>query len=67
MLKNLEINNTCISCDSCRTICPENSIITDGKNYAIDTWSCITCGLCLEVCPSDSIKEVTSKRETVHY
>ncbi len=56
MLEKIEINNTCISCDSCRLICPMNSIITDGENYAIDQWSCIKCGICIEVCPNDSIK-----------
>lgn len=56
MIKNLEINKTCISCDSCRLICPENSIITDGQEYAIDSWSCTQCGLCIEVCPVNCIK-----------
>ncbi|MAX65352.1 MAG: 4Fe-4S binding protein [Bacteriovoracaceae bacterium] len=56
MLEKIEINNTCISCDSCRLICPENSINTDGKKYAIDQWSCVRCGICIEVCPNESIK-----------
>lgn len=61
MLEKLEINNTCISCDNCRLICPENSVISDGNQYAIDTWSCTQCGLCIEICPSDSIKIITSE------
>lgn len=56
MLEKLEINNTCIYCDSCRLICPENSIFTTGQKYAIDEWSCTQCGLCIEACPADSIK-----------
>ncbi|MEX0799508.1 MAG: 4Fe-4S binding protein [Bacteriovoracaceae bacterium] len=56
MIKKLEINNTCISCDSCRLICPENAIVTDGKEYAIDPWSCTRCHMCVEVCPVDCIK-----------
>ena len=56
MLEKIEINNMCISCDSCRVICPENSILTDGTIYAIDQWSCTRCGLCLEICPTDAIK-----------
>lgn len=56
MLEKLEINNTCIPCDSCRMICPENAIITDGANFEIDSWSCTNCGLCIEVCPVDAIK-----------
>jgi ferredoxin len=52
----LEIIKTCISCDSCRLICPEKSVITNGADYAIDPWSCTLCGLCIEVCPEDCIK-----------
>lgn len=55
MIKNLHIGKTCISCDSCRLICPEGAIITNGQEYVIDNWSCSTCGLCIEVCPEDSI------------
>ncbi len=61
MLEKLEINNTCIQCDGCRLICPENSVITDGHLFAIDEWSCTQCGLCIEVCPSDSIKIIELK------
>lgn len=56
MYEKLEINNTCISCDSCRIACPESSIITNGEDYAIDSWSCTRCGICIEVCPIDCIK-----------
>lgn len=61
MLEKLEINNTCISCDNCRLICPENAVITDGTNYAIDQWGCTTCGLCIEICPPNSIKIIEKK------
>ena len=55
----LEISSICVSCDNCRLICPEKAVITDGKMYAIDTWSCTLCGLCVEVCPVECIKEKT--------
>lgn len=61
MLEKFEINNTCILCDSCRVICPGNSIFTDGKEFAIDPWSCTQCGLCIEICPSDSIKIIPTE------
>jgi electron transport complex protein RnfB len=61
MINKLEIIKTCISCDSCRLICPEAAIVTDGKEYAIDNWSCTQCGLCIEVCPIDCIKIVKPK------
>lgn len=60
MVKKLEINNTCVSCDSCRLVCPEGAVLTDGKEYAIDEWSCTRCGLCIEVCPVDAVKESES-------
>lgn len=59
MLEKFEINNTCTSCDACRVICPEGSIITDGKEYTIDPWSCTKCSLCVEICSANSIKVLT--------
>lgn len=53
----LEISSICVACDSCRLICPENAVVTNGQNYFIDSWSCTLCGLCIEVCPIDCIKE----------
>jgi Pyruvate/2-oxoacid:ferredoxin oxidoreductase delta subunit len=64
MTHNLVINKTCISCDACNIICPEKSVITNGKDYVIDNWSCSQCGICLEVCPEDSI--VFKKKEDQH-
>lgn len=63
MVQTLSIGKTCISCDSCRLICPENAIITNGEEYVIDTWSCSTCGLCIEVCPEDSISSNTQDNQ----
>ena len=55
MRNYLHIGKTCISCDACRIECPEKAIITDGKDYVIDTWSCTQCGICVELCPEKSI------------
>lgn len=52
----LSINNLCISCDVCRLICPENSILKRGQKYTIESWSCTLCGICKEICPVDAIK-----------
>ncbi|MBT3983042.1 MAG: 4Fe-4S dicluster domain-containing protein [Bacteriovoracaceae bacterium] len=51
----MEINSRCISCDNCRLICPESSILTDGLNYNIETWSCTMCQYCVQVCPTTAI------------
>ncbi|MBL7664139.1 MAG: 4Fe-4S binding protein [Bacteriovoracaceae bacterium] len=56
MLPYLEITSNCISCDNCKTICPETAITRTDNKYYIDTWSCTLCHICIEVCPVDSIK-----------
>lgn len=61
MLEKLEINNTCVSCDSCYILCPEKAVYTNGKEYVIDNWSCTVCGICIEACPSDSIKIIATE------
>jgi electron transport complex protein RnfB len=53
----LEISSICIACDNCRLVCPEKAVISNGTDYAIDSWSCTLCGLCIEACPVDCIKE----------
>ena len=59
MIPYLEINTLCISCDNCKLICPENSVLKNGLEYIIETWSCTLCNACREVCPVDCIKLVT--------
>lgn len=56
MLPTLVIGSTCISCDNCALVCPDNAIVTNGEIYAIDSFSCTLCQLCVEVCPVDCIK-----------
>ncbi|PIP91126.1 MAG: hypothetical protein COW01_05600 [Bdellovibrionales bacterium CG12_big_fil_rev_8_21_14_0_65_38_15] len=57
MQPHLEINSTCIECDNCLAICPDDAILKSEQNgYTIDTFACTLCGLCIEVCPVDSIK-----------
>ncbi len=58
---HLEISSICISCDQCRVICPENAVLSNGKDYFIEPWSCTLCSLCQEVCPVDCIKTKTTQ------
>jgi energy-converting hydrogenase B subunit K len=60
MKEEIEINFSCINCDSCRQICPEGSVLYNNTGYAIETWSCINCELCIQVCPVDAIKPINS-------
>lgn len=60
MVPYLEINSTCIECDNCRAICPENAVLKAHEGgYVIETFACTLCGLCLEVCPVDCIRTIS--------
>ena len=61
MIPYLEINTLCISCDNCKLICPEDSVLRNGTEYIIENWSCTLCNACLEVCPVDCIKLITQE------
>lgn len=61
MLPTLQILATCIKCDNCRLICPEDAVIYHEDSYEIDTWSCTLCNLCVEVCPDNHIKRIYPK------
>jgi len=65
MYPRLEIIGTCVACDNCRLICPENAIISDGEKYRIDEWSCTMCNYCVELCPAQSIKLVEEEKKTI--
>lgn len=52
----LEITTLCTSCDVCRILCPENSILVNDGKYHVENWSCTLCNICVETCPADSIK-----------
>ena len=49
------INEDCIACGACVSVCPSNSI-SEGDIYIIDAETCTDCAACVEVCPTDAIK-----------
>ena len=49
------IDDNCIACGTCQTVCPTDSI-SAGDIYVIDPETCIDCGSCAQVCPSDAIQ-----------
>lgn len=55
-MPKLSIAPTCISCDNCRLICPEDAILIDQSQFQIDEFTCTICNLCVVVCPVDAIK-----------
>ncbi len=63
MSQKLKITNICVGCDSCRIICPEETIFTQENEYFIENWGCTLCSLCIQVCPVDAIKTIGSERD----
>lgn len=49
------INENCINCGGCESVCPVNAIKSGDKSYLIDPDLCISCGACPEACPVDAI------------
>jgi len=58
---------TCINCNLCWSVCPDEAIITDeeGNMKGIDHEFCKSCGLCVDICPTKSLKMVEKKKEEV--
>lgn len=52
-----KINNTCICCGTCASICPVGaiSLASTGNKYEVDPSKCIGCGACINVCPVEAI------------
>ncbi|MBI4481985.1 MAG: NADH-quinone oxidoreductase subunit I [Acidobacteria bacterium] len=68
---------TCIACDLCAVVCPEDCIIVMSTrdpesrkklltDYIFDMSRCLFCGYCEEVCPTDAI-QLTQDFETACY
>ena len=51
------IDDNCIACGTCQSVCPTDSISAGDPIYVIDPDTCIDCGSCAQVCPSDAIHE----------
>lgn len=50
------ISEECISCGSCKDVCPVGAISEGDGKYEIDASACIDCGSCAGECPSNAIK-----------
>jgi len=51
------IENECIGCGICASLCPENAIMMDFRKAHIDTKRCTECGSCISICPRGAIVE----------
>ncbi len=65
----LKIEQTCIHCGECVSICPAHILIQETKQGEIgirNLPTCIECGQCVAICPTDSVTHSTFPPETVH-
>jgi len=51
------INDGCIGCSACESMCPTNAITNAGDKCSINSDACIGCGACAGVCPVEAISE----------
>ena len=57
--------DACTDCESCRSRCPMDALVTvDGKT-AVDHGRCIGCGACVWACPSEALRLVEKEKATV--
>lgn len=52
-----KINDECIACGGCQSVCPVGAISEGDGKYEIDAGSCIDCGACAAQCPVGAIEE----------
>ena len=49
------IQDACIGCGSCLTVCPQNCISTGSIPFGIEQEHCLHCGNCMKVCPVGAV------------
>ena len=54
----------CISCGSCRKVCPTGAVLTNVSQIDNGKMVCTLCGACVAACPSDA-RQIIGKRMTV--
>ncbi len=65
----LTIEQTCIRCGECVSVCPAHILTQEAKQGEIginNLPTCIECGQCVAICPTDSVTHSTFPPETVH-
>ena len=52
------VASTCIGCESCVDICPENALLLTPDGITINREKCNGCYRCVEACPSNSLEKL---------
>lgn len=50
-----EITRACISCQACKSVCPQNCIDFSAVPAVIKQENCLHCGNCLKICPQKAV------------
>jgi ferredoxin len=52
----IEVNEKCMSCGHCVTLCPTNVLFLDeSSTLKVDADKCVQCGRCVDACPVRAI------------
>lgn len=51
------INDDCVCCGACASVCPHNAISDGSPKYIIDPKTCVDCGDCVGACPTGAISK----------
>lgn len=52
----IEVNEKCMSCGHCVTLCPTNALFLDeSSTLKVDADKCVQCGRCVDACPVRAI------------
>ena len=68
--KKARINDGCINCGACKSVCPMGAIFEKGEcwvdkngiehrdlnKHCVNTERCVGCGMCCKVCPIENIE-----------
>ena len=65
MDKNFNISDACVSCDTCKKVCPVNNVSMDADGKPCFMHHCEQCLACIQTCPTKAInyKDKTQSRK----